>query len=266
MTAKKVLITGISGLVGSAIYLHLAQWPERYQLYGLGRRRDLSERVFDGRVIDLPDAHYHVCDIADMESVRRAVDGMDAVVHMAADPSGQSWESLRDNNLIGAYNVFEASREAGVQRVVAASTIQVSTGDCEAEPYRAVVEGRYDDVPEDFPPVSVATPGQPRNLYAASKVWAESLARVYGHSHGMSSLCIRIGWVTGEDAPRNGRGDVWCSQRDIAELTRCCIDADPELRFGIYYGMSDNQWRWVDIEGAERAVGYLSQDRAEDRS
>ena len=125
--AKKILITGISGLVGSAIYLHMSQWPERYELFGLGRRRDVSERVMDGRRIDLNDDRYFVADIADMESVQRAVEGMDVVVHMAADPAGRGWESLRDNNLIGAYNIFEASLNAGVSRVVAASTIQVST-------------------------------------------------------------------------------------------------------------------------------------------
>lgn len=261
---KRVLITGISGLVGSAVYQHLSKRPERYELYGLDRCRDLSERVFDDRSIDLPNHRYHVCDIADLDSVRRVVEGMDVVVHMAADPSGRSWESLRDNNLIGAYHIFEASREAGVGRVVAASTIQVSTGDCEHEPYKSIVEGRSEDVPGQMSPVSVETPGQPRNLYAASKVWAESLARVYGHSHGLSSLCIRIGWVTGEDHPRNGRADLWCSQRDIAELIRCCIDADPTLRFGIYYGMSDNALRWVDIESAQREVGYRPLDSAED--
>ena len=260
---KKILVTGISGLVGSAVYLHLSRSPERYELYGLDRSRDLSERVFDDRLIDLPDSRYFTCDITDMESVRRAVKGMDVVVHMAADPSGRSWESLRDNNLIGTYHIFEASREAGVSRIVAASTIQVSTGDCEHEPYRSIAEGREEDVPAEVPFVSVDTPGQPRNIYAASKVWSESLARVYGHSHGVSSLCIRIGWVTGEDSPRSGRADLWCSQRDIAELVRCCIEADPALRFGIYYGMSDNDRRWVDLECAQRDVGYRPQDGAE---
>ena len=251
---KKILVTGISGLVGSAVYLHLSRSPERYELYGLDRSRDLSERVFDDRLIDLPDSRYFTCDITDMEAVRRAVEGMDVVVHMAADPSGRSWESLRDNNLIGTYHIFEASREAGVSRIVAASTIQVSTGDCEHEPYRSIVEGREEDVPAEVPFVSVDTPGQPRNIYAASKVWSESLARVYGHSHGVSSLCIRIGWVTGEDSPRSGRADLWCSQRDIAELVRCCIEADPTLRFGIYYGMSDNDRRWVDLEKMHSAT------------
>jgi nucleoside-diphosphate-sugar epimerase len=138
----------------------------------------------------------------------------------------------------------------------------VSNGDSQQEPYKALIEGREDDVPEDK--VSPQTPAQPRNLYAASKVWSESLARVYAHSHDLSCLCIRIGWVTGEDESRNGRGDIWCSQRDIAELIKCCIDADEEVRFDIFYGMSDNKRRWVDIEYAQQRVGYVSQDRAED--
>ena len=119
MAPVKVLITGVSGLVGSAAYLHLSQWPERYELYGLGRRRELSERVFDERRIDLPEDRFFICDIADMEGVAAAVEGMDAVVHMAADPSGPEWDSLLRNNIIGAYNVFEASLQAGVGRVIA---------------------------------------------------------------------------------------------------------------------------------------------------
>ena len=263
MAPQKVLITGVSGLVGSAAYLHLAQWPECYALYGLGRRRALSERVFDQRAIDMPEDRFFVCDIADMDGVRGAVAGMDAVVHMAADPAGRGWESLRDNNLIGAYNVFEACKEAGVKRLVAASTIQVSVGDCEQEPYKAVIEGRDGDLPAGFAPVTVQTPGQPRNLYAASKVWAESLARVYGHTTDLSCLCIRIGWVTGEDEARGGRGDIWCSQRDIAQMVECCIAAPLSLRYEIFFAVSDNKWSYRDVEHARKQVGYEPLDAAE---
>ena len=95
MSPKKVLITGVSGLVGSAAYLYLSQWPDRYVLYGLGRRRTLSERISDQRTIDLSEERFSVCDIADIDGVRRAVAGIDVVVHMAADPAGRGWESLR---------------------------------------------------------------------------------------------------------------------------------------------------------------------------
>jgi len=77
MSKKKVLITGVSGIVGSSAYLHLRKSPGRYELYGLGRRRALSDRVDDGRDIDLPESHHFVCDIADPEGVRQAVEGMD---------------------------------------------------------------------------------------------------------------------------------------------------------------------------------------------
>jgi hypothetical protein len=80
----------------------------------------------------------------------------------------------------------------------------------------------------------------------------------------MSCLCIRIGWVLAEDQPRQGAADIWCSQRDIVHLIECCSNAPEALRFGIYYGMSDNQGRWVDLENARRDVGYQPQDRAED--
>ena len=52
---KKVLITGVSGIVGSSAYMLMSKFPEQYELYGLGRRRALSERVFDGRDIAVPE-------------------------------------------------------------------------------------------------------------------------------------------------------------------------------------------------------------------
>ena len=61
MEPKKVLITGVAGIVGSSAYLHLSQFPENYDLYGLGRRRALSERVRDDRLVDLPDLGFFEC-------------------------------------------------------------------------------------------------------------------------------------------------------------------------------------------------------------
>lgn len=82
----------------------------------------------------------------------------------------------------------------------------------------------------------------------------------------MSCLCIRIGWVVAEDRPpRSTAEDIWCSQRDIVSLTECCVNAPESVRFDIFYGMSDNRWRWVDLAHAREVVGYVPQDRGEDR-
>ncbi|MFN2229205.1 MAG: hypothetical protein ACK2VA_05515, partial [Anaerolineae bacterium] len=57
---------------------------------------------------------------------------------------------------------------------------------------------------------------------------------------------------------------VWCSQRDIAQLVERCICAPPDLRFDVFYGISDNRVRFADIEHAREVLGYVPQDRAED--
>ena len=262
MAAKKILITGVSGLIGSSVYTRLASEPDHYDVFGFSQSRAPSVRVPEGRDIDIPDDHFRRGEVQDMDAVREAVSDMDAVVHMAA-----TWDLFDDilpHNLVGAYNLFEACKEAGVKRIIAASTIQVSMGQHRSEPYRSIAAREYDDVPDDFTNVTVREPAEPRNLYAASKVWAESLARVYAHTTALSCLCIRIGWVVAEDRPPHKNAvDIWCSQRDIAQLIECCITADDDLRFGIFYGMSKNRWNWVDLKDAREKVGYIPEDSAE---
>jgi nucleoside-diphosphate-sugar epimerase len=265
MSPKKVMITGISGIVGSSAYLQMRQSPEKYELYGLGRRRVLSDRVKDTRDIDLPADKHMVADIADFDAMCKVVAGMDVVVHLAADPAGGEWESVLRNNIVGGYNVFEACRQAGVKRIVAASTIQVSTGHRGQAPYNAVSQGRLESLPADVAPIGADVPAEPRNLYASSKVFNESLCRTYAYSHGMSCLAIRIGWVVGEDnVPNASAEDIWCSQRDIGGLIEACVDAPEDLRFDIFYGMSNNRFLWVDMDNARQKLGFVPQDRAED--
>jgi hypothetical protein len=141
----------------------------------------------------------------------------------------------------------------------------VSTGHRMVAPYNAVSNGQPAPLPAGVAPISAQVPGEPRNLYASSKVFAESLCRTYAFSHDMSCLAIRIGWVVGEDhVPNASAEDVWCSQRDIAGLLEACVDACDDLRFDIFYGMSNNRYLWVDMANAREKLGFVPQDRAED--
>ncbi len=258
---KKVLITGVYGLVGNVIYRHLLQSPEAYEVYGLSRRRHHSDRIQEVR--DVPEDRFFLANMADLVAVERAVKGMDVVIHMAADPSGDhGWKSLLDSNVIGAYYLFEACRLAGVQRVIFASSVQVSFGYRDTEPYKALLEARYEDVvPEDIPVITHTDPTRPNNLYAASKVWGEALAHVYAQRHGMSCICLRIGWVLDNDQPPAAWGDaVFCSRQDIAQVVQDCVDAPESVRFDIFYGMSDNTYRWVDLDHAREVLGYEPKD------
>ena len=256
----KVMITGVYGLIAGALYKHLAQSPDRYDVYGLARRRQDSERVAEG---DVPPEKFTLSDMSDLGVLTRAFEGMDVVVHLAADPSGQGgWNSVLQSNIIGAYNVLEGCRLAGVPRIVNASSIQASSGYGRIEPYKSFSEGKSTG---ERPIVDHTMPTRPMNIYASSKVWGEALGRTYSELHGLSVLCVRIGWVVKEDRPRPNGASVWCSQRDIVSIHECCINAPSDVRYGIFYGMSDNKTRWVDLEHAKKVLGYVPQDRAEDR-
>ncbi len=253
----KVLITGVYGLIAWAAYKQLSTRDD-LEVSGLARRTTPSERVAEGETIDIPEDRFFLADLTDYENVRTAVDGQDVVVQMAADPRpAASWEAIRDSNVIGVYNVFEACRDAGVKRIVYASTIMTNWGYWEEEPYRAVREGRNDDVPNPIPLITHLDPVRPTEPYSASKVWGEALARMYSDVHGLSCLCLRIGWVNAEDRPFKPEiAPVWCSQRDIVQLIECCVDAPDDLRFDILYGISKNRFCWVDVARGKDVVGF----------
>jgi len=248
MTPRTVLVTGMSGLIGAAVRRHLGG---AYSLRALNR----------SAVAGIP---CHQADITDLEGIRPAFEGVDAVVHLAAKAHSEApFEELLRANVVGTYNVFEAARRAGVKRVVYASSGAV-TGGYEAEmPYRALLAGEGAAV-GDWPRISHTSPLRPRGIYGASKIWGEALARLYVDAHGLSILCVRIGHVIAEDRPLSPRDySVWCSQRDIARMIDLCLKAPASLRFDIFYATSDNRWGYRDLTHAEEVLGFRPQDAAE---
>ena len=80
-------------------------------------------------------------------------------------------------------------------------------------------------------------------------------------------ICLRIGGVEAEDRPPFEQGwarSAWLSQRDVAQMVERAIQAPEDLRYGVFYVVSNNTWRWVDIDSARLALGYAPQDNAED--
>jgi nucleoside-diphosphate-sugar epimerase len=246
---KIVLVTGMSGLIGGAVRKHLG---DRHELRALNRRL----------VSGIPT---HQADIADLDAIRPAFRGVDVVVHLAAIArSAAPWKELLDANVIGTYNVFEAAREAGVGRVVYASSGATVSGWERDAPYAELVAGRYDGVAA-WAKLTHETPVRPAGIYGASKVWGEALARHYADAHGLSMIAIRIGAVNASDRPEGPRQfSVWCSQRDVARMIGAAIDAPADVGFAIVYVTSDNRWGYRDLDHARRVLGFEPLDRAED--
>ena len=246
---RNILVTGMSGLIGTATRKRL---EPRARLTALNR----------GTV---PGARTVRADLSDLDAIRPAFEGQDTVVHLAAKAGDQySWEELRDTNVIGTRNVLEAARLAGCRRVVFASSGATVAGWEREEPYRAMVEGRYDEVPEDWVRIRHDMATRPNGHYASTKIWGESLARHYSDDFGLSVIALRIGFVNAEDRPTDARiRSVWCSQRDIVNAIELAVDAEDSLRYDIFFVNSDNRWSYRDLSHARDVLGFSPQDSAE---
>jgi uronate dehydrogenase len=169
--------------------------------------------------------------------------GVDAVVHLAGIPTEVPWPVLREANVEGTFQVFEAARRAGVSRVVYASSNHATgftpLGDAE--------------LPDDLPP-------RPDTLYGVTKAFGEALARYYVERYGFRVACLRIG--TFGDRPTHPRTLAsWLSPGDAARLVDACLRS-PDLGFAVVWGISNNTRRTWSLAGA-RALGYDPQDDAE---
>ena len=247
---KKVLITGMSGLIGGLLGKHLER-VGGYELSALNRRSVEGVKCFQA-------------DISDLEAIRPAFVGQEVVVHLAAQVQDEPLDGLVRANLIGMYNVYEAARQAGVRRVVFGSSGATSRGLELEAPYDAVSSGRQEDMPETWSMVT-ADVIRPNGTYAASKVWGEALGRYYSDYQGMSVLCVRIGSVTAENRPSGVEArSRFTSHRDICQVLHRCIDAPDDLKYDVFYAASKNKWGYRDLEHPRQVLGYEPEDSAED--
>jgi nucleoside-diphosphate-sugar epimerase len=209
----------------------------------------------------------HRADIADFESIRSAFDGQDAVIHLAAKAGeNYAWEELRDTNVSGTFNVLRAAAEAGVKRVVFASSGATVAGWEVEQPYRTLVEGRYDEAPAQWRMIGVDEPTRPRGVYGSTKVWGEALARHFCDTTQLSVLSLRIGFVNAEDKPANPRQfSVWCSQRDVVQMIELALHAPASLHWGVFFANSDNRWSYRDLSHSRQVLGFEPLDAAEQR-
>jgi UDP-glucose 4-epimerase len=189
LAGSSILVTGGCGLVGSTtIDLLLRDHaPKRIVILdnlNRGTLANVEEALKDPRVTLVKD------DIRDVDAVRRATEGMDAVIHMAtlritacaAEPR-EALGVMCD----GTFNVVDAAREAGVKKIVAASS--------------ASIYGLADTFPtrEDHHPYNN------RTWYGASKIMLEGLLRSYNDMYGLPYVALRYFNVYGPRMDIHGK-------------------------------------------------------------
>ena len=229
---KSILITGAAGGIGRALRAGLTGV---YPLLRLTDIRPITDHTAGEECV--------TADLIDFAAVKAFMSGIDCAVHLGGVPKEGPWDAILNHNIAGAYNVFEAARQCGVERVIFASSNHVIGY------YRVGKTVGIDD------------PQRPDSRYGVSKVFGEALGRLYVDKHGMSVACLRIGSF--RERPQNARQlATWVSPRDLTQLVRRCIDA-PHYRFLVLYGVLNNtRSRWRNPHAA--LVGYVPLDNAED--
>ncbi|GAB3702857.1 NAD-dependent epimerase/dehydratase family protein [Mariniluteicoccus flavus] len=229
---RRILITGATGGIGLVLADRLADDYEVVQ-HGRTPRTDEQERVL------------RRADLTDRDEVGELMDGVDTVLHLAGSASPESsWEDVLEANIIGYRNVLDAAREAGVRRVVFASSNHAM--------------GMYDRYEEW--PVYASQPTRPDSLYGVSKVFGEAIGRFYHDEFGIDVISLRIGWMTKDplEADQDVLRAMWLSEDDTERVFRCAIEA--ETTYGVYYAISDNPNRRWDLTNTMLELGYRPQD------
>lgn len=177
-------------------------------------------------------------DLVDSDVAAAAVSGVDAVVHLAANPNPEAtWPELHGPNLLALTNLLDAAAQARVGRIVLASSVH-AVGQYLAEPAR---------------PINPEWTPRPCCRYGATKVFAEAAARAYTYQHGLSAVCLRLGG-TFEKPWNTGMLGGWLAPADLQQLVIGALTAD--IEFGIYHGISANTRSEWDIENARIELGY----------
>jgi len=183
-----VLVTGGAGFIGS----HLVD-----RLVKVGLSVKVIDNLSSGRLENLsqhrgnPRVEVITGDLKRIEDALKAVDGVNAVFHFAANPevrvSTTNPEIHFNENVVATFNLLEAMRKRDVRELVFASSSSV-----------------YGE-PEHIP-VGEEAPIQPVSVYGASKAACENLIHAYVKLYGMKAVILRYANVVG---PRLRHGVIW---------------------------------------------------------
>ncbi|CAM4316022.1 NAD-dependent epimerase/dehydratase family protein [Palleronia rufa] len=219
-----ILITGGAGFVGVNLAHHLLE------------RGGFGVTVFDNEVMGdrraLPGGVRFVAgDLRDRAALSAVVAGQEVVVHLAADTRVMdSIDNPRfnfDNNVVGSFNLLEAAREAGVRRVVGASTGGAILGEVE-------------------PPVHEGMVAEPMAPYGASKLAMEGYLSAFAGAYGLTSAALRFSNIYG---PRSfHKGSV------VAYFYKRLLAGEPLTIYGD--GSQTRDFLYIDdlVEGIARAI------------
>lgn len=237
---KKILIIGGLGTIGRILTNAFAN---TYNLTIV----DLSPRE------NYPLGKYIQLDITDYSQIISKIpEHVDVIINLAGIPKQPNIVDYNKMNLMsdiyvkGSYNVFLAATKLQIPKVIFASTNHV-TDHYEKDGYSLL--DREISI-EDYP--------YSNSIYGTMKLCAENIGHVFSFNTDLSVICLRIGTVRENEResllkdPRALRTIL--SHTDLIDLFKCAIET--KIKFGIYYGVSDNPDKPWSIKNAIDEFGF----------
>jgi uronate dehydrogenase len=232
----RVLVTGAAGQIGRD--------------FARGASDEMQLTLTDRSAAGASDASpaVNALDITDAEACRAAVDGIDAVLHLAADPAPDAdfLSSVLPVNMLGTYNMITAACDAGIHRFVFASSAHAVSG------YPLEYQVRESDA------------ARPANDYGVGKAFGEALCASWAVRSMTTFVAIRIGNYQQEtptaEASLQDRM-AWISPRDAGQLLGLCLTAAID-DFRVAHGVSNNTPKRLALRQTRAVFGYHPYDDA----
>ena len=242
----KIGITGAEGTIGSVLRKGLSN---KYKIISF----TLQTQDFESVQIDL----------SNNNEIKGKFEGLDALIHLAADPRPEaSWESVKKNNLEATYNVYNEVKNAGVKKIIFASTNHTQHGDTLLSTPETL------DLKKNKI-LSLENNTNPDSLYAVSKLFGEDLGKYFSEQHKIKFIGLRIGWIVKGDDPTIMCGtpsedylrSMYLSHRDCIQAFERALESSKD--FLIAYAISNNSTKVFDLKETSRALNFYPEDDSE---
>jgi nucleoside-diphosphate-sugar epimerase len=253
--SNKIGITGAAGHIGITL---IEGFGDRYELTLFYHRKAIAEALARGHKVVK-------ADFSSAEESGGAFEGLDAVVHLAADAVTEaSWQSVLHNNIIATYNVFEEARRAGVRKIVFASTNHTQHDYAGKTPL--TLDRFY--VPT-LGYIKLNDPPAPDSYYGISKLFGENMGWYYSRRYNIRFVSLRIGSTFPQDDPSIWKGTdredharaMFLSKRDCVQAFVRALEVNAD--FLLAYAISNNDRRIFDLTETKERLGFYPQDNAE---
>lgn len=226
----RVVLTGAAGSIGRVVVAGLAE--QRHEVVAVDRSDVAASQAVESVTADVLDA----------ETMRTALVGADAVVHLASTPHEAALPEILESHVLSCAVLLDAMVETGVRRFVYASS------------NHAVGRTPHTDL------LHIDTRPRPDTFYGVGKVAAEALGSLYADRYGIDVVACRIGSFGPRPTSRRELS-TWLSHGDAVRMVSASLTC-ADVRFAVLYGISANTRAWWDLEPG-RALGFYPQDDAE---